>query len=86
LIKIIAKKAYFLNQLNTNFMNYLLLLLPVSFFVLSYVYRCKYQKFQNSGLIPVILSAKRNTQIFLMLGVTLTFIVLIAMNADLFTN
>jgi hypothetical protein len=63
-------------------MNYLFLLLPFSFFVLSFIYRLKYNKVKNSGAIPVIVSARRNTELFLVLGLTLAFVLFIAIQAD----
>ncbi len=50
-------------------MNYLFLLLPFCLFTLSYYYRSKSIKLADSGRIPDILEAKRNTTLFLVLAI-----------------
>lgn len=55
-------------------MKYLFLLLPFSLLMLSWFYHNKYNRMKNTGKIPVIVAAKRNTTLCLVLALTLTFV------------
>jgi uncharacterized membrane-anchored protein len=54
-------------------MSYLFLLLPVSLLMVSYFYKTKADKLQNTGKIPNIIAAQRNKTIFLVLALTMIF-------------
>ena len=54
-------------------MKYLFLLLPIALLILSWFYNVKYNKMKNTGKIPVIVAARRNTTLFLLLALTVTF-------------
>lgn len=54
-------------------MEYLLLLAAFVGFVLSYRSFMTYKKFQYSGKIPQIVSARRNKTLFLLLGLVCIF-------------
>lgn len=53
-------------------MKYLFLLLPFSLLILSWFNNLKYNKMKNTGKIPVIIAARRNTTLFLLLALTIT--------------
>jgi len=55
-------------------MNYLILLPAAGFLGLSYFYHNKYKKLQNTGKIPVLVTARRNTNIFLVLGLSVAIL------------
>jgi len=54
-------------------MEYLLLPAAIVGFLLSYRSFMTYKKFQHSGKIPKIVSARRNKTLFLLLGVFCVF-------------
>jgi len=60
-------------------MIYLLLLIPVCLSVISYRYKLKYQKYKNSGKVPVILEARANTTVFFLLALASVFIIFLVM-------
>jgi len=53
-------------------MKYLFLLLPFSLLNLSLFYSIRYNKVKDTGKIPVIIAARRNTTLFLVLALTIT--------------
>jgi len=52
-------------------MEYLFLVLPASFLIISYRYNMKYKKLKGGGKIPKIRSAKNNSELFLALALML---------------
>jgi hypothetical protein len=58
-----------------QFMEYLLLLLPISLFGVSYFYKVKYNRFKDTGKVPVILTAKMNTTVYFLLGLAMFCVV-----------
>jgi len=55
-------------------MKYLFLLLPFSLLILSWFYHTKYNRIKGTGKIPVIVAAKRNTTLCLILAFTIAFV------------
>lgn len=55
-------------------MKYMFLLLPVSLLFLSAFYHARYKRMKDTGKIPVIIAAKRNTTVCLLLALTITFV------------
>jgi len=55
-------------------MKYLFLLLPFSLLMLSLLYHIKYMRVKDTGKIPVITAAKRNTTICLALAFTIVLV------------
>jgi len=55
-------------------MNYLILIPAAGFLAISYFYHEKYKKLQNTGKIPVLVTARRNTNIFLVLALSVTIL------------
>ena len=49
-------------------MDYLLLLAAIALFYLSYSNYAKFNKFKDTGKIPVLIAAKQNTNLYLILG------------------
>ena len=55
-------------------MNYLILIPAAAFLFISFFYHNKFKKFQNSGKIPVLIAARRNTNIFLVLALSVAIL------------
>ena len=54
-------------------MEYLLLMLAVALLGLAWFNRIKYRKLKHSGKIPNIINARRNINLYLVLGLTSFF-------------
>lgn len=63
-------------------MNYVLIFLSVLLLVLSFRYRLRFAKIKDSGKIPDIIQAKRNTALYFVLAVVAVF-VFIFVNQDI---
>ncbi|MGN6181614.1 MAG: hypothetical protein ACTHNW_20700 [Mucilaginibacter sp.] len=63
-------------------MKYLFLLLPFSLLMLSGFYYAKYNRIKDTGKIPVIVAAKRNTTLCLLLALTIVFMFFVVLGYE----